>query len=128
MDRDVLDRTTLAIIQAAIEVHRHVGPGLLESIYRACMVYELREKGLAFTAERRIPLTYKQRPLDGTYRIDLLVEDAVIVELKSVEMVLPVHYAQVLSYLRLTGKPVGLLINFNVSCLVKGVKRVVNKY
>lgn len=127
-DKQALDRITLAIIQAAIEVHRHLGPGLLESLYRECLVVELRERGLRVIVEERIPVSYKGRTLSGFYRIDLLVEDSVLVELKSVEAVLPVHCAQVLSYLRLTNKPVGLLINFNVPHLVRGVKRIVNKF
>ena len=110
-DREALDRTTLAIIQAAIEVHKHLGPGLLESLYRECLVDELRAKGLRVVVEQRIPILYKGRALNGFYRIDLLVGDTVLVEVKSVETVLPVHCAQVLSYLRLTEKPVGLLIN-----------------
>lgn len=92
------------------------------------MIYELRERGLAVIAEQIIPVRYKNLVLNGAYRLDLLVEDVVIVELKSVETILPVHGAQLLSYLRITGKPVGLLINFNMSHLVKGVKRVVNKF
>lgn len=128
MERDALDRISLAIIQSAIEIHRHLGPGLLESVYRACLAYEFRERGLVFVAEQLIPLSYKKLVLAGTYRMDFLVEDAIVVEVKSIETVLPVHYAQVLSYLRLTGKPVGLLINFNVSYLVKGVRRVVNEF
>ena len=128
MDREALDRTSLTIIQAAIEIHRHLGPGLLESIYSACLVYELRERGLAVTVQQTIPVRYKKLVLDGAYRIDLVVEDAVIVELKSVETLLPVHSAQLLSYLRLAEKSVGLLINFNVDYVAKGVKRVVNRF
>lgn len=109
-DRETLDRITLTIIQAAIEIHRHLGPGLLESIYSACMVYELCARGLSVAAQQIIPVRYKKLTLDGLYRIDLLVEDAVIVELKSVETLLPVHSAQVRTYLRLTEKRVGLLI------------------
>jgi GxxExxY protein len=92
------------------------------------MAFELHSRGMNFVAERRIPISYKGHPLNGYYRIDLLVEDSVIVEVKSVEHLLPVHCAQVLSYLRLTSKPVSLLINFNVSYLIKGVRRVVNKF
>jgi len=128
MDRQTLDRITLHIIQAAIEVHKHLGPGLLESLYRECLIFELRDRGLNVVVEELIPIFYKGRALNGYYRIDLLVEDAVIVELKSIETVLPVHCAQVLTYLRLTSKPVGLLMNFNVSYLVKGVRRIVNKF
>jgi GxxExxY protein len=128
MDRETLDRITLAIIQAAIEVHKVLGPGLLESIYLACLLYELRERGLKVVAEQLIPVRYKSLVLQGAYRIDLLVEDAVVVELKCVESVLPVHLAQVRTYLRATEKRVGLLINFNVDYLMKGVKRVVDKF
>jgi GxxExxY protein len=128
MDRDALDRISLTIIQSATEIHRHLGPGLLESIYFACIVYELRDRGLAVMTQQLIPVRYKNLVLDGAYRIDLLVEDAVIVELKSVETLMPVHSAQLLSYLRLTEKRVGLLINFNVDYLIKGVKRVVNRF
>jgi GxxExxY protein len=128
MDREALDRITLAIIQAGIEVHRHLGPGLLEGLYRECLLFELRARGLKVIVEELIPIFYKGQRLYGHYRIDLLVEDTVIVELKSMETVLPVHYAQVLTYLRLTDKPVGLLINFNVSYLRQGVRRIVNKF
>src|SRR5688500_10763771 len=128
MDRQALDRITLLIIQSAIEVHKHLGPGLLESLYRQCLMFELRARAIKGVREELIPIFYKGQALNGYYRIDLLVEDAVIVELKSVETVLPVHCAQVLTYLRLTSKPVGLLMNFNVSYLVKGVRRIVNKF
>jgi GxxExxY protein len=128
MDREALDRITLAIIQAAIEVHKILGPGLLESLYRECLVFELRERGLKVVGEQLIPIFYKGRPLNGHYRIDLLVEDAVLVELKSIETVLPVHCAQVLTYLRLTEKGVGLLLNFNVSYLRQGIRRIVNDF
>ncbi len=128
MDRQALDRITLTIIQEAIEVHRILGPGLLESLYRECLVSELRECGLKVIVEELVPIFYKGRPLNGHYRIDMLVEDSVIVELKSIETVLPVHCAQVLTYLRLTDKSVGLLINFNVSYLRQGVRRIVNRF
>ena len=128
MDRQALDGITLVIIQAAIQVHRVLGPGLLESLYRECLVFELQERRLKVIAEPLVPISYKGRRLNGHYRIDLLVEDAVIIELKSVETVLPVHCAQVLSYLRLTEKRVGLLINFNVSYLRQGVRRIVNGF
>ncbi len=128
MDRQTLDGITLTILQAAIEVHKRLGPGLLESIYLACLVYELGERGSKFVAQQLIPVRYKNLVLEGAYRIDLLVEDAVIVELKCVETVLPVHLAQVRTYLQVTEKRVGLLINFNVDYLMKGVKRVVLKF
>jgi GxxExxY protein len=128
MDREALDRITLAIIQAAIEVHKILGPGLLESLYRECLVFELRDRGMKVVAEKLIPILYKGRQLSGNYRIDLLVEDVVLVEVKSIETVLPVHCAQVLTYLRLTEKRVGLLTNFNVSYLRQGVRRIVNNF
>ena len=128
MDREALDRITLAIIQAAIEVHKILGPGLLENLYRECLLFELSERGLKVMADEPIPIFYKGKPLNGKYKIDLLVEDAVVVELKAVEAVLPVHCAQVLTYLRLTEKSVGLLLNFNVSYLRQGVRRIVNNF
>lgn len=126
MDEQRLNAVSLAVVQAAIEIHRTIGPGLLESVYKACLRYELRERGLANVAEQVLPIRYKKLVLDGEYRIDFLVEDAVIVELKAVEAVLPVHHAQLLSYLRLADKRLGLLINFNVPVLVKGIRRIVN--
>ena len=126
MERDEFDRITLAIIQAAIEVHRHLGPGLLENIYHECLVRELRMRELRVLTDERVPVYYKGQLLNARYQVDLLVEDAVIVELKAIETVLPVHCAQVLTYLRLTDKRVGLLINFNVSYLKQGVRRIVN--
>ena len=114
MDAAALDRISYLIIQAAIEIHKALGPGLLESAYRTCMIHELGLRNLKVSAELIVPVRYKKLLLDGGYRLDLLVEEAVIVELKSVEMVLPVHRAQLLSYLRLTEKSLGLLINFNV--------------
>ena len=127
MSAESINHTSFLIIQSAIEIHRVLGPGLLERAYRTCMLYELGARGLTVAAEQVIPVRYKSLILEGGYRIDLLVQDEVIVELKSVEVVLPVHHAQVLSY-RLTGKQLGLLINFNVSRLVDGVERIVNRF
>lgn len=121
-----LNHISHLIIQAAIEVHRILGPGLLESIYRACLIYELRERGLTVAAEQLMPLRYKGMIFDAAYRIDLLVENEVIVELKSIASILDVHEAQVRSYLRLADKPLGLLMNFNVPVLVKGLRRIMN--
>jgi GxxExxY protein len=128
MQADQLNDLSYRIIGAGIEVHRGVGPGLLESTYRTCMIYELRERGIRVVSEQPIPVRYKSLTLDANYRIDLLVEDTIIVELKSVEVVLPVHHAQVLSYLRHTKKPLGLLMNFNVAVLADGVDRIKNGY
>jgi GxxExxY protein len=123
-----LNRITEGIIAAAIEVHRHLGPGLLESAYQECVCYELSQIGLSFTREVALPLNYKGLKLDCSYRIDLLVEDLVMVELKSVESLLSIHSAQLLTYLRASHKQVGLLINFNVPVLKDGIKRMVNDY
>jgi GxxExxY protein len=121
-----LNALTGQIIGAAIEVHRHLGPGLLESSYTRCLHHELRSRHIKFVEERAVPLAYKGLVLDASYRVDLLVEDAVIVELKCVEALASIHEAQLLTYLRLTNCPVGLLINFNVPKLIDGVKRRVN--
>jgi GxxExxY protein len=120
-----MDENTLSndIIGAAIEVHRHLGPGLLESIYRECLVYELRLGGFQVAQEVTLPVRYKGREFSTAYRADLVVEDKLVVELKAVDRLLPVFSAQLLSYLRISGKKLGLLINFNVPQLKDGVKR-----
>jgi GxxExxY protein len=123
-----LNVTTHEIIAAAIEVHRHLGPGLLESAYQECVCYELSRRGLSFAREVPLPLNYKGLHLDCSYRIDLLVADTIVVELKSVEQILPVHLAQLLTYLKGSHRQVGLLINFNVPVLKDGIKRMVNDY
>ena len=123
-----LNGITRGIIAAAIEVHRHLGPGLLESSYEECVCHELRGMGLSFAREVHLPLSYKGLTLECSYRIDLLVEDAVLVEFKSVEHLLPIHSAQLLTYLKASHKQIGLLINFNVLLLKNGIKRVVNDY
>jgi len=115
-----------AIIGAAIEVHRTLGPGLLESVYEDCLAVEFDLRGLSFERQRRVPLEYKGRQVAADLKIDFLVDGSVIIELKAVEKLLPVHGAQLLTYLRLTGKQLGLLINFNVPLLHAGVQRVVN--
>jgi GxxExxY protein len=117
------DPRTAAIIGAAIEVHRQLGPGLLESAYEQCLCHELHLRGLPFRCQIDLPVSYKGLQLDCGYKIDLIVNDEVIVELKSVEKILPVHEAQLLTYLKLSGKKVGLLINFNSSLLTQGIIR-----
>ena len=126
MEAHELNHVSFLVIQSAIEVHRTLGPGLLESIYRPCLIYELQDRGLNVTAEQYVPLSYKGLVFDGVYRLDVLVENVVVVELKCVEAIIPVHLAQLRSYLRLAEKPLGLLINFNVPVLVEGVERVMN--
>ncbi|MGB9889999.1 MAG: GxxExxY protein [Anaerolineae bacterium] len=127
-EADRLDRITEAIIGAAIEVHRALGPGLLESAYEACLAFELAQQGLKVEQQKPLPVIYKEVRLDCGYRLDLLVEGAVIVEIKAVDHLAPIHQAQLLSYLKLSGCKVGLLINFNVQVLKEGIKRVVNNF
>ena len=128
VDSARLNHVTGNIIAGAIEVHRVMGPGLLESPYLPCLEHELRERRLAFATQQPIVLTYKSLRLDAVYRVDLIVEDMVIVEVKCVDALAPVHRAQLLTYMRLMNKPAGLLINFNVARLVDGVKRLLNTY
>jgi GxxExxY protein len=128
IDPSVFNHITREILAAAIEVHRTLGPGLLESTYLPCLHFELASRKLRFMVQRPIPIIYKGMALDAGYRIDLIVEDLVVVEVKSVAAVAPVHHAQILTYLRLTGCPAGLLINFNVPRLMDGVKRLINPY
>ena len=122
-----IDQITETIIGAAMRVHRALGPGLLESAYEACLAYELAAEGLRFEQQKPLPVVYHEVHLDCGYRIDLLVEDRVIVEIKAVEQLMPVHDAQMLSYLRLARCPVGLLINFNVQLLKSGIRRRVSE-
>ena len=114
------------IVDAALKVHKALGPGLLESAYEVCLAYELRRRGLRVVAQWPLPVVYDGVRLDAGYRVDLLVEDRAIVELKAVEALLPIHQAQLLSYLKLSGCKVGLLINFHVVKLKDGIKRIVN--
>src|SRR5260221_3275796 len=114
------------ILDAACRGHSAVGPGLLESGYEACLAYELRNEGLTVLAQVPLPLIYREVRLDVGYRLDLLVEDVVVVEIKSVESLIAIHQAQVISYLRLSGKKLGILINFNTLRLRDGIRRVVN--
>jgi len=114
---------TGAIIGAAIDVHRVLGPGLLESAYEACLAFELTERGLQVARQKELPVIYRDVHLDCGYRIDLLVENVVVVELKAIDQLAPIHEAQLLSYLKLSGCPIGLLINFNVEFLKDGIKR-----
>jgi GxxExxY protein len=116
---------TERIIGAAIEVHRELGPGLLESVYEECLCNELSLMALKFERQKELPIVYKGTRVGGYYRIDLLVENAVILELKSVEALLRVHEAQVLTYMRMSGIDIGLLLNFNVDILKNGIKRFV---
>ena len=122
-----INKTTEAIIGAAIEVHRYLGPGLLESAYQECLCEELGLRKIPFKRQILLPVIYKGKKLDVGYRIDLLVNDEVIVELKTVEAILPIHEAQTLTYMRLGGWRVGLILNFKVTVLKNGIKRLVYK-
>jgi GxxExxY protein len=120
------DAVSGEIIGAAIEVHRQLGPGLLESAYRACLVEELRLRGIAHNQELALPIHYRELYLEAGYRLDLLVDDLVILELKSVRRLEPIHQAQLLTYLRISGRWLGLLLNFNTDRLRNGIQRMVN--
>lgn len=126
MSREEANRLSNVIIGAAIQVHRELGPGLLESAYEACLKYELAQQGLRVESQVSQPVIYKGIHLDCGYRLDLLVEDLIIVELKTVESLHPIHDAQLLTYLKLKNLWLGLLINFNVPLLKNGIKRLVN--
>lgn len=116
------------VIKAAIAVHRALGPGLLESVYQVCLFAELKSMGLGVQEQVAVPIVYRGERLANDLRIDLLVEDRVIVEIKSVEELHPIHTAQLLTYLKLTNKKLGLLINFNTIKLIEGLERVMNGY
>jgi GxxExxY protein len=114
------------VIAAAIKVHRALGPGLLESAYMACLLFELRRSGFQVETQRAVPVIYDGVSLDCGYRLDMVIDDLVVVELKTIDRFAPIHSAQMLTYLKLTGFPVGLLINFNVPLLKQGIKRLLN--
>jgi len=122
------DRITGEIIGAAIEVHRELGPGLLESAYEQCLCHELSLRGLPFQRQVELPVVYKGIRLDCGYRMDVVVEETVVVELKTVDRLLPIHEAQLLTYLKLHHRQIGLLLNFHAAVLKNGMKRLVNNY
>ncbi|MGE5218229.1 MAG: GxxExxY protein [Chloroflexota bacterium] len=119
------DQLSNKVLGCALEVHRELGPGLLESTYQQCLAYELNQRNLPFRLQVELPVQYKQIKLNCGYRMDLLIDDRLIVELKSVDQLLKVHEAQILTYMKLARVKVGLLINFNVEVLRKGIKRFV---
>jgi GxxExxY protein len=121
-----LNIITGEVVDSAIKVHSALGPGLLESAYKACLAFELYGRGLLVESEVPLPVTYRGIKLNAAYRIDFIVADSVIVEVKAVEKILPVHRAQLLAYLKLSGKKLGLLLNFNVAHLKDGITRLVN--
>lgn len=120
------EKTCAKIIECAIEVHRHLGPGLLESAYEKCLAYELTQAGLRVVFQKEVPIIYKGLKIESGFRADLIVNDLVLIELKAVETLNEVHTAQVITYLKLTEMPLGLLINFNVRLLKQGLKRIVH--
>ncbi|MEZ4885738.1 MAG: GxxExxY protein [Chitinophagales bacterium] len=128
MDRDDYNYLSGKIIEAAIEVHRELGAGLLESVYEHCLVSELRDRGFKVLSQVKLPVYYKGKKLNKEFFIDILVEDAIIVELKCVEALSAVHEVQLLTYLKLADKKLGLLLNFNVAVMKEGIKRKVNGY
>ena len=121
-----VNEITRQVVDAAIKVHSHLGPGLLESVYLHCLEYELSKRGFKVKKELPVPISYFEVELELGFRMDLLVDDRVVIELKSVEQVAPVHKKQLLTYLRLANKEVGLLLNFNVNLMKEGITRIAN--
>ncbi len=128
MKKEQVNKLTGIILDCSIEVHRNLGPGLLESVYEVCLCKELSLRGIRFLIQVQLPVNYKGEKLEAEYRIDILVEDEIIVEIKACETLHPVYIAQVLTYLKLSDKKLGLLINFNVPKLIDGYKRIINGY
>ncbi|MCZ7608934.1 MAG: GxxExxY protein [Ignavibacterium sp.] len=124
----MINDLTSTVIESAIKVHKILGPGLLESSYKECLAYELNKKGLLIEKEKPVPLVFEEVKLECGYRLDLLVNNELILELKSVEFITDIHIAQTLTYMKLMNKKFGLLINFNVTLLKDGIKRLINKY
>ena len=122
---DKLDALARLVVDAAFKVHKALGPGLLESAYQACLEIELERRCVRFIPQNVLPICYEGTTIEGAYRVDLLVDDQLIVELKAVDQLLPIHSAQLLTYLRLSGNRLGLLINFNTPLIKDGIKRIV---
>lgn len=128
MNKTELDNIGTKIVDAAYSVHKELGPGLLESVYEFCLIEELRSRNLTVTSQMKLPVVYKGKALNKEFIIDLLVENEIIIELKAVEIVLPVHEVQLLTYMKLADKKLGYLINFNVPIIKEGIKRKINGY
>jgi GxxExxY protein len=124
--RQAINELSYKIISAAIEVHRELGPGLLESIYEQCLIQELQDRGLSVKSQVMVPVSYKGKVLAGQLRLDMMVEDTIIAEVKAIEQIHPAHRAQLLTYLRLTDRRLGLLMNFNEELMKHGIERVIN--
>ncbi|WP_377109913.1 GxxExxY protein [Pseudoalteromonas sp. R86517] len=118
------DLLTQKVIGCAIEVHKNLGPGLLESSYESCLIYELQQTGLSTKSQIKLPIKYKNTTIDAGYRLDILIPKQLIIEIKTVDKLLPIHTAQLITYLKLTGIKTGLLINFNQVKLIEGIKRI----
>ncbi|MEI6178725.1 MAG: GxxExxY protein [Verrucomicrobiota bacterium] len=123
-----IDTIASEIVDAAFKIHKELGPGLLESAYEACLEHELKKRGFNVQRQMAQPVYYDGIVIDVGYRIDLLVGDAIIIELKAVEQLAPIHHAQLLTYLKLSGKSLGFLINFNVSLIKNGIRRIANQF
>ena len=128
MSKQEYERLATIIVDACFKIHKKYGPGLLESAYQACLVYELKKRGLSVQAEVPLPLIYEEVKLDCGYRLDIVVENCILIELKSVEQLAPIHSAQIITYLKLSKKKMGFLVNFNVPLIKDGIKRFVNNY
>ncbi|MDO9153567.1 MAG: GxxExxY protein [Paludibacter sp.] len=128
MNKVELDNIGTKIVDAAYSVHKELGPGLLESVYEFCLIEELKSRNLTVNSQMRLPIVYKGKTLNKEFIIDLLVENEIIIELKAVEIVLPVHEVQLLTYMKLADKKLGYLINFNVPIIKEGIKRKINGY
>ncbi|RIH64614.1 GxxExxY protein [Mariniphaga sediminis] len=128
MNKDELNQLSKEILSAAITVHKEMGPGLLESVYELCLLKELHLRGIYAENQVPVPLFYKREQLNKDFKIDILVEKEIVIELKAVDILLPVHEAQIISYLKLTNKKLGFLINFNVPLLKEGFNRFVNNF
>ncbi len=126
MNKEILEEIGKQIVDAAFHVHKELGPGLLESAYERCLVFELIERGFQVERQKKLPIRYKGKLLEGGYRLDLIVENEIIIELKTVDKILPVHEAQLISYLKLSDKRLGYLINFKVNLIKNGIYRRVN--
>ena len=128
MTNDQLNILSKSILEACLSVHREMGPGLLESVYELCLLEEFQQRNINVKSQVSIPLVYKGKELSKDFRIDILVENEIVMEIKSVDTILPVHQAQIISYLKLTDKRLGFLVNFNVDLLKNGFKRVVHNF
>jgi GxxExxY protein len=125
--KEEIELVAMQLVDSMLAVHRELGPGLLESTYQACLAYELRERGIEVRCEVELPVKYKGLEIEAGYRIDMLVADCIVIENKSVQALVPIHEAQLLTYMKLSGCRLGFLVNWNVPLIKDGIKRIVNK-